>query len=137
MCFIHFCEHFVHKLITILHSYLFQERSRTHFRTSTKVLFSKRSAWHYWFLVCLNSFCFLPHLREITRYKFFLLPQARTFNETPINPRKCIHILTKILYVLNQVSEFDGEFYMIVQLNAPIMNWLRLKHSLKIFIISR
>ncbi|XP_015762822.1 PREDICTED: coatomer subunit gamma-1-like [Acropora digitifera] len=30
------------------------------------------------------------------------LQEARTFNETPINPRKCIHILTKILYVLNQ-----------------------------------
>lgn len=82
-------------------------------------------------------FFFLPLLREITRHKFFLLPQARTFNETPINPRKCIHILTKIMYVLNQVSEFDGKFYMTVQFNTPIMNWLRLKRNLKIFIISR
>uniref|UniRef100_A0A8C6EJW8 COPI coat complex subunit gamma 1 n=1 Tax=Microcebus murinus TaxID=30608 RepID=A0A8C6EJW8_MICMU len=29
-------------------------------------------------------------------------PQARVFNETPINPRKCAHILTKILYLINQ-----------------------------------
>ncbi|CAO2605803.1 Coatomer subunit gamma-1, partial [Lemmus lemmus] len=28
--------------------------------------------------------------------------QARVFNETPINPRKCAHILTKILYLINQ-----------------------------------
>uniref|UniRef100_A0A8D2PKL4 Coatomer subunit gamma n=1 Tax=Zosterops lateralis melanops TaxID=1220523 RepID=A0A8D2PKL4_ZOSLA len=28
--------------------------------------------------------------------------QARLFNETPINPRRCLHILTKILYLLNQ-----------------------------------
>ncbi|KAL9960850.1 hypothetical protein ACROYT_G034355 [Oculina patagonica] len=34
--------------------------------------------------------------------KSAVLQEARTFNETPINPRKCIHILTKILYVLNQ-----------------------------------
>eukprot|EP00069_Balaena_mysticetus_P016954 bmy_09950T0 len=27
---------------------------------------------------------------------------ARVFNETPINPRKCAHILTKILYLINQ-----------------------------------
>lgn len=29
--------------------------------------------------------------------------QARIFNETPINPRRCLHILTKIIYLLNQV----------------------------------
>ncbi|XP_014205487.1 coatomer subunit gamma isoform X3 [Copidosoma floridanum] len=28
--------------------------------------------------------------------------EARTFNDTPVNPRKCAHILTKILYLLNQ-----------------------------------
>ncbi|KAH8032645.1 hypothetical protein HPB51_026098 [Rhipicephalus microplus] len=28
--------------------------------------------------------------------------QARTFNETPVHPRKCAEILTKILYLLNQ-----------------------------------
>ncbi|XP_011806238.1 PREDICTED: coatomer subunit gamma-1 [Colobus angolensis palliatus] len=31
-----------------------------------------------------------------------LFRQARVFNETPINPRKCAHILTKILYLINQ-----------------------------------
>lgn len=30
--------------------------------------------------------------------------QARIFNETPINPRRCLHILTKIIYLLNQVK---------------------------------
>ncbi|CAF4906384.1 unnamed protein product, partial [Rotaria sp. Silwood1] len=27
---------------------------------------------------------------------------ARTFNETPVNARKCIQILTKIIYMINQ-----------------------------------
>ncbi|KAI1239556.1 hypothetical protein IHE44_0012682 [Lamprotornis superbus] len=31
---------------------------------------------------------------------------ARLFNETPINPRRCLHILTKILYLLNQGEHF-------------------------------
>lgn len=34
--------------------------------------------------------------------KTTVLQEARTFNETPVNPRKCAHILTKILYLLNQ-----------------------------------
>ncbi|CAH1784771.1 unnamed protein product [Owenia fusiformis] len=34
--------------------------------------------------------------------KTSVLQEARTFNDTPINPRKCCHILTKILYLLNQ-----------------------------------
>ncbi|PSN51438.1 hypothetical protein C0J52_08977 [Blattella germanica] len=34
--------------------------------------------------------------------KTTVLQEARTFNETPLNPRKCTHILTKILYLLNQ-----------------------------------
>jgi len=34
--------------------------------------------------------------------KSSVLQEARTFNETPINPRKCSHILTKILYLINQ-----------------------------------
>uniref|UniRef100_A0A672HF27 Coatomer subunit gamma-2 n=1 Tax=Salarias fasciatus TaxID=181472 RepID=A0A672HF27_SALFA len=33
-------------------------------------------------------------------------PQARIFNETPINPRRCLHILTKIIYLLNQGEHF-------------------------------
>uniref|UniRef100_A0A7M4E1I5 Coatomer subunit gamma n=1 Tax=Crocodylus porosus TaxID=8502 RepID=A0A7M4E1I5_CROPO len=34
--------------------------------------------------------------------KSSVLQEARLFNETPINPRRCLHILTKILYLLNQ-----------------------------------
>ncbi|XP_063797227.1 coatomer subunit gamma-1 [Pseudophryne corroboree] len=34
--------------------------------------------------------------------KSAVLQEARLFNETPINPRKCAHILTKILYLINQ-----------------------------------
>uniref|UniRef100_A0A3P8VIX9 Coatomer subunit gamma n=1 Tax=Cynoglossus semilaevis TaxID=244447 RepID=A0A3P8VIX9_CYNSE len=36
----------------------------------------------------------------------FLLTQSRIFNETPINPRRCLHILTKIIYLLNQGEHF-------------------------------
>ncbi|XP_043934356.1 coatomer subunit gamma-1 [Protopterus annectens] len=34
--------------------------------------------------------------------KSAVLQEARVFNETPLNPRKCTHILTKILYLINQ-----------------------------------
>ncbi|CAF3506659.1 unnamed protein product [Rotaria socialis] len=34
--------------------------------------------------------------------KASVLQEARTFNETPINARKCIQILTKIIYMINQ-----------------------------------
>ncbi|KXJ05257.1 Coatomer subunit gamma-2, partial [Exaiptasia diaphana] len=34
--------------------------------------------------------------------KGVVLQECRVFNETPINVRKCIHILTKILYLTNQ-----------------------------------
>ncbi|XP_022116990.1 coatomer subunit gamma [Pieris rapae] len=34
--------------------------------------------------------------------KTIILQEARYFNETPVNPRKCSHILSKILYLLNQ-----------------------------------
>ncbi|XP_046580673.1 coatomer subunit gamma-2-like [Haliotis rubra] len=34
--------------------------------------------------------------------KSTVLQEARMFNETPINPRKCGHILTKLLYLINQ-----------------------------------
>lgn len=34
--------------------------------------------------------------------KTSVLQEARTFNDTPVNPRKCGQILTKILYLLNQ-----------------------------------
>ncbi|XP_007889035.1 coatomer subunit gamma-2 [Callorhinchus milii] len=38
--------------------------------------------------------------------KSTVLQEARVFNETPLNPRKCLHILTKILYLLNQGEHF-------------------------------
>lgn len=38
--------------------------------------------------------------------KTTVLQEARTFNETPVNPRKCTHILTKILYLINQGEHF-------------------------------
>uniref|UniRef100_H3B7N0 Coatomer subunit gamma n=1 Tax=Latimeria chalumnae TaxID=7897 RepID=H3B7N0_LATCH len=38
--------------------------------------------------------------------KSAVLQEARIFNETPINPRRCLHILTKILYILNQGEHF-------------------------------
>uniref|UniRef100_A0A1B0G192 Coatomer subunit gamma n=1 Tax=Glossina morsitans morsitans TaxID=37546 RepID=A0A1B0G192_GLOMM len=31
-----------------------------------------------------------------------VLQETRAFNDTAVNPRKCIHILTKILYLINQ-----------------------------------
>lgn len=31
-----------------------------------------------------------------------MLQETRAFNDTPVNPRKCIQILTKILYLINQ-----------------------------------
>ncbi|XP_061510592.1 coatomer subunit gamma isoform X1 [Anopheles gambiae] len=34
--------------------------------------------------------------------KTSVLQETRMFNETPVNARKCTHILTKILYLLNQ-----------------------------------
>merc|ERR550532_2451069 len=34
--------------------------------------------------------------------KTSVLQEARTFNETPVNPRKCTQILSKILYLINQ-----------------------------------
>lgn len=34
--------------------------------------------------------------------KTTLLQETRYFNSTPVNPRKCIHILTKVIYLLNQ-----------------------------------
>lgn len=34
--------------------------------------------------------------------KTSVLQEARTFNDTPMNPRKCTPILTKILYLINQ-----------------------------------
>ncbi|GAB6020673.1 Coatomer subunit gamma-2 [Chamberlinius hualienensis] len=38
--------------------------------------------------------------------KTTVLQEARIFNETPVNPRRCTHILTKILFLLNQGEHF-------------------------------
>lgn len=38
--------------------------------------------------------------------KTIVLQEARYFNQTPVNPRKCSLILTKILYLLNQGEKF-------------------------------
>jgi coatomer protein complex subunit gamma len=35
--------------------------------------------------------------------KTSVLQEARIFNETPVNARRCTHVLTKILYLINQV----------------------------------
>uniref|UniRef100_A0A8C3V5N0 Coatomer subunit gamma n=1 Tax=Catharus ustulatus TaxID=91951 RepID=A0A8C3V5N0_CATUS len=53
-------------------------------------------------------------------FTLFVL-QARVFNETPINPRKCAHILTKILYLINQgehlgVTEATESFFAMTKL---------------------
>ncbi|XP_052213767.1 coatomer subunit gamma-2-like isoform X2 [Dreissena polymorpha] len=40
--------------------------------------------------------------------KTSVLQEARTFNETPINPRKCGLILTKLLYMINQGDQTIG-----------------------------
>ncbi|XP_044734358.1 coatomer subunit gamma isoform X1 [Chrysoperla carnea] len=40
--------------------------------------------------------------------KTTVLQEARTFNETPVNPRKCTQILTKILYLLNQGEQLGS-----------------------------
>ncbi|XP_046391751.1 coatomer subunit gamma [Ischnura elegans] len=53
--------------------------------------------------------------------KTTVLQEARTFNDTPVNPRKCTHILTKILYLLNQGEQFGtaeatGAFFSVTKL---------------------
>ncbi|CAO1419178.1 unnamed protein product [Diamesa tonsa] len=40
--------------------------------------------------------------------KTSVLQEARTFNETPVNAKKCIHILTKILYLINQGEQLGA-----------------------------
>lgn len=53
--------------------------------------------------------------------KTSVLQEARLFNETPVNPRKCIAILAKILYMLNQgenlgTTEATETFFAITKL---------------------
>jgi hypothetical protein len=35
-----------------------------------------------------------------------VLQEKRLFNESPLNPRKCCHLLTKVLYLLGQGETF-------------------------------
>ncbi|GFY78140.1 coatomer subunit gamma-2 [Trichonephila inaurata madagascariensis] len=64
--------------------------------------------------------------------KTTVLQEARTFNETPLNPRKCAHILTKVIYLLNQgeqlgtVEATEAFFAMtkLFQSNDPIIRRL-------------
>ncbi|PZC71320.1 coatomer subunit gamma [Helicoverpa armigera] len=41
--------------------------------------------------------------------KTIILQEARYFNQSPVNPRKCSLILTKILYLLNQGEKFTTQ----------------------------
>lgn len=41
--------------------------------------------------------------------KTSVLQEARYFNETPVNPRKCSHILSKILFLLNQGEKLSTQ----------------------------
>ena len=61
----------------------------------------------YYNVIFLGSYFIILKQSHMLKSSSFFFKQARTFNETPINPRKCIHILTKILYVLNQVGGSD------------------------------
>ncbi|KAL1137720.1 hypothetical protein AAG570_009416, partial [Ranatra chinensis] len=40
--------------------------------------------------------------------KTSVLQEARTFNDTPVNPRKCTPILTKVLYLINQGEQLNS-----------------------------
>lgn len=64
--------------------------------------------FHYVVLMKMfsTSFTFLGNANPFQNLeKTSVLQEARTFNETPVNAKKCVHILTKILYILNQVIE--------------------------------
>lgn len=52
--------------------------------------------------------------------KTSVLQEARTFNDTPVNPRKCTHILSKILYMINQVCILIIFCFAIKINNVPI-----------------
>ena len=50
--------------------------------------------------------------------KTSVLQEARIFNETPVNARKCTHVLTKILYLLNQVIHSPNHHHLINRLQS-------------------
>jgi hypothetical protein len=57
----------------------------------------------------------------------------RTFNESPVNPRKCTHILSKILFLINQVrgflncARFCKSFFLDLNLDPSEYSFLILK----------
>ena len=38
-----------------------------------------------------------------------VVQERRVFNETPVDPRKCCHLMTKVLYLLNNGIEFTAQ----------------------------
>ena len=36
-----------------------------------------------------------------------VVQERRVFNETPVDPRKCCHLMTKVLYLLNNGTHFN------------------------------
>ena len=71
--------------------------------------------------ICTNeSRCWIISIAALTLNH--LTPcrsQARIFNETPINPRKCLHILTKIIYLLNQVKHLETVTHLLTDTWTP------------------
>lgn len=68
---------------------------------------TQRCSVHFLSFWCLPKFKLIPRREKLliglTVCARHLWPaQARTFNETPVHPRKCAEILSKILYLLNQ-----------------------------------
>src|SRR5690554_5783279 len=62
----------------------------------------------------MMNVCF--HLQSLTPFLAFIpfqriekgavLQETRIFNETPLNPRKCCQLLTKVLYLVGQGERF-------------------------------
>ena len=76
----------------------------------------------------LNSYKVLGSLALVDAHFVSIF---RLFNETPVNPRKCIAVLTKILYLINQgevlgTSEATECFFAITklfQVGAGLVGW--------------
>lgn len=62
-------------------------------------------------ILCLTHFPPLPGIfnQYLNADKTSVLQETRMFNETPVNARKCTRILTKILFLLNQVRNEDNK----------------------------
>ena len=59
-------------------------------------------------LILQTKFDFIDYKDEYTRISKSTLVQeaSKIFNEAKINPKKCIEVLNKIIYLLNQVRIF-------------------------------